>query len=381
MAANDTRSKFIKAGANGNRALVRVAQDYAEGLTRFREYLYAEWVERLKPLAEQSDASVRAALQAVPLDEFDMGSGHFVSALSGITLDHGIQQVLVKAAQRECATLEGALSLDLAIPDHSKVWTASASGHRLSAVMSADIVGYTALVEANERNTLAERNRRFDRIAQAVNAHGGRIFKTMGDGLMVEFRSAFDAVNAALEIQKAMAARNAEDGVLSMRLRIGINACDVQVEGDDLLGDGVNVASRVEKEAEPGGICITASVRDDVGNNLGVDFDDLGHYQLRNRVRPVHLFNVLLPSAKPSAAREGTRLYSSGHGLTFTVRALPSGAFPGIEYTEGTNGDWRVGFWGRLPDSERTLPPRALAYRLVDGEVRSEPIFIGQIPH
>jgi class 3 adenylate cyclase len=165
---------------------------------------------------------------------------------------------------------------------------------RLTVVFSADIVGYSGLMERDEAGTLErlKRNRKvvFD---PCVSAHGGRIVKLMGDGALVEFSSAVSAVACALEIQQAMA--QAEPGVPEsdrLRYRIGINLGDVIVEGDDIYGEGVNVAARLQAMAAPGGVTLSRNVSDQVTGKVAAEFEDLGQHTVKNIERPVHVFAV-----------------------------------------------------------------------------------------
>jgi adenylate cyclase len=165
---------------------------------------------------------------------------------------------------------------------------------RLAAILAADVVGYSRLMEQDETGTLAAlKERRKCILAPLVSAHDGRIVKLMGDGVLVEFASAVNAVACAVDLQKKMAAAN--DGVADNRrivLRIGINLGDVVVEGGDLYGDGVIIAVRLQAMAEPGGICLAGSVHEQVGNKLPLVFEDLGLCEMKNIAKPVRTFRV-----------------------------------------------------------------------------------------
>jgi class 3 adenylate cyclase len=154
---------------------------------------------------------------------------------------------------------------------------------RLAAILAADVVGYTRLMEADEAGTLAALKARHKDVLQPIVAsHRGRIVKLMGDGVLVEFGSAVDSVECASRLQEAMAAANASvPGELHIVLRIGINLGDVVVDGDDLYGDGVNVAARLEALAQPGGILVSGTIYDQVRNKAGVTFSDAGAQQLK----------------------------------------------------------------------------------------------------
>ena len=167
-------------------------------------------------------------------------------------------------------------------------------GRRLSAIVAADVAGYSRLMGLDETGT-ARILREHRVIADAVVAkHGGRIVKTTGDGLLIEFPSVVDAVECAVAVQTVMAERN--EGVPQdrrMLFRIGINLGDILIEGDDILGDGVNVAARLEGIAEPGGICISSSAYDQVRGKIDVAFTDLGEQSLKNIARPVRTYAVM----------------------------------------------------------------------------------------
>jgi len=160
---------------------------------------------------------------------------------------------------------------------------------RLAAIVSADVVGYSRLMGVDEVSTLsALRAHRSEVIDPKIAEHGGRIVKTMGDGLLLEFPSVVDAVASAIEVQEAMASRNA--GIAEEKrivCRVGVNLGDIIIEGEDILGDGVNIAARIEALAEPGGIAISGRVHDDVRDRLDVAFTDMGEQTLKNIARPV----------------------------------------------------------------------------------------------
>lgn len=175
---------------------------------------------------------------------------------------------------------------------------------RLTAILAADVVGYGRLMEANEERALAAlRHHRRDFFDPTVTKHGGRLFKVMGDGFLVEFSSVTSAVKCAVEIQRGMPGRNIgvpEDR--QIKFRIGINVGDLVVEGDDFLGDGVILATRLEGLAKPGGIACSASARSQIGNNLDLNFADQGEITVKNASQPVHVFFVELNEGSPDAA-------------------------------------------------------------------------------
>jgi TolB-like protein/class 3 adenylate cyclase len=167
---------------------------------------------------------------------------------------------------------------------------------KLAAILAADVVGYSRLMNEDEAATLARlKALRRELFEPNTKEHRGRIFKTMGDGALVEFRSAVDAVNCAVDIQRALAERK-EDVTENcrIRLRIGVSLGDVIVEGSDLYGRGVNVAARMESLAEPGGICISGNVHEHVRGAAGLVFDDLGNQEIKNIPEPVRAYRVHL---------------------------------------------------------------------------------------
>jgi TolB-like protein/class 3 adenylate cyclase len=183
-------------------------------------------------------------------------------------------------------------------------------GRRLAAIVAADVAGYSRLMGLDEVGTA--RTFRAHRVVSdaLVAKHGGRIVKTTGDGVLLEFPSVVDAVECAVAVQAVMAERN--EGVpvdRRMFFRIGINLGDILIEGDDILGDGVNVAARLEGIAEPGGICLSSSAYDQVRGKVPVDFTDLGEQTLKNIARPIRAYavgglsaNAHQPAPLPSSA-------------------------------------------------------------------------------
>jgi adenylate cyclase len=171
-----------------------------------------------------------------------------------------------------------------------------ASTRRLAAILAADVAGYSRLMGADEEGTLAELKAiRRELSDPKVKEHHGRIVKTTGDGLLIEFASVVDAVRCAVEVQRAMAERNA--AILSekrIELRMGINLGDIIRDGGDIYGDGVNIAARLEALAEPGGICVSRVVRDQVRDKLAFAFEDMGEQQVKNITRPVRVHRIRL---------------------------------------------------------------------------------------
>jgi TolB-like protein/class 3 adenylate cyclase len=170
---------------------------------------------------------------------------------------------------------------------------------RLAAILAADVAGYSRLMAANEIGTLdALKACRREVVDPAIAAHNGRIVKTTGDGMLLEFASAVDAVTCAMSVQEKMAARGG-----SIAFRIGINVGDIIIDNDDIFGDGVNVAARVENECQPGGVYLSANAVEQVRNKTTFAFDDLGEKSLKNIDRPTRIYAVrLTTAASPSIA-------------------------------------------------------------------------------
>jgi TolB-like protein len=181
---------------------------------------------------------------------------------------------------------------------------------RLTAVLAADVAGYSRLMGADEEGTLTQlKAHRQALVDPKITEHRGRIVKTTGDGMLVEFASVVDAVRCAVEVQREMVGRNS--GVAEekrIEFRVGINVGDIIIDGGDIFGDGVNVAARLEGLAEPGGICVSGRVQEDARGKLDVAFEDAGEQQLKNIAWPVRVYRVrpgnatTEPSTRPALA-------------------------------------------------------------------------------
>jgi adenylate cyclase len=179
---------------------------------------------------------------------------------------------------------------------------------RLAAILCADVVGYSRLMGADEEGTLAVlKGHRRELIDPLIDQHRGRIFKTTGDGMLIEFASVVDAVRCAVVMQQGMEDRSANLAESErIRFRIGINLGDVMVDEGDMFGDGVNVAARIEALAAPGEICVSASVREQVGEKLPIRFADLGEHGVKNIARPVRVYRVEKGGAPPIGLEDDT---------------------------------------------------------------------------
>jgi adenylate cyclase len=177
---------------------------------------------------------------------------------------------------------------------------------RLAAILAADVAGYSRLMGADEEGTLERlKALRRELVDPKIAEYRGRVVKTTGDGMLVEFASVVDAVRCAVEVQQAMPERDVGAGSDNhIEFRIGINVGDIVVEDGDIFGDGVNVAARLEALAEPGGICVAARVQEDTAGKLDLAFEDVGEQQLKNIARPVRAYRVVtaLQPATPQAS-------------------------------------------------------------------------------
>ena len=179
---------------------------------------------------------------------------------------------------------------------------------RLAAILAADVAGYSRLMGADEEGTLGRlKALRRELLDPTIAEHRGRIVKTTGDGLLVEFSSVIDALRCGFEIQRGMAEWNAgtpEDG--RIEFRIGVHQGDIVAEDGDIFGDGVNIAARLEAMAEPGGICVSARVQEDAAGKLEIAFEDIGEQQLKNIARPLRVYRVR--SGNPASERRQAAL-------------------------------------------------------------------------
>ena len=194
---------------------------------------------------------------------------------------------------------------------------------RLAAIMAADVVGYSLLMGADEVGTLNKlKAHRRELINPAIAGYHGRIVKTTGDGLLVEFASVVDAVACAVAIQRGMLSRNAEEPEdKRVVFRIGINVGDIIIEGEDIFGDGVNIAARLETLCEPGGLCISRTAHDQIRNKLLLPFADLGEQTVKNIAQPVGVFGL---AAKDIAALHEEELPQAAKTTKPTAEIAPS---------------------------------------------------------
>jgi len=228
---------------------------------------------------------------------------------------------------------------------------------RLAAILVADMAGYSRLMEADEEGVLTrQKTHRRELIDPQIAANRGHIVKTTGDGMLVEFASAHDAVRSALGIQKAMADREADTQEQTrIRYRVGINIGDVVFDGEDIFGDGVNVAARLEGLAEPGGICISGIVHETVMDRLGESFRDMGSQRVKNISRPVRVWQWA-PDARPerkapdAALHQKVRYCTSADGTHLAYSTIGRGP-PVLKAPNWINHieyEWQSPVWGQF---------------------------------
>ena len=196
---------------------------------------------------------------------------------------------------------------------------------RLAAILAADVAGYSRLIGADEEGTLARlRSHRAAAIDPKIAEHKGRIVKTTGDGLLVEFASVIDALRCATELQTAMGEKNATAPPDNrIEFRIGIHQGDIVVEDDDIFGDGVNIAARLESLAEPGGICVSARVQEDAAGKLDLVFEDVGEQELKNIARPIRVFRVGAKRAAPPGELPASPISQPAVAPRLSIVVLP----------------------------------------------------------
>jgi adenylate cyclase len=199
---------------------------------------------------------------------------------------------------------------------------------RLAAIPASDIAGYSRLMGDDEEGTLARlMTHRRELVDPKVNEHRGRIVKTTGDGMLVEFASGVDAVRCAIDVQRGMAERNAGIPLEKrIELRVGINLGDVMVQGDDIFGDGVNVAARLEALAEPGGIAVSRVVRDQIRGKLPYQFEDRGEHSVKNIARPVRVYTLgceAIPMPPAPAATFAASSWQTAGAPRLSIVVLP----------------------------------------------------------
>jgi class 3 adenylate cyclase len=217
---------------------------------------------------------------------------------------------------------------------------------KLVAVLAADIADYSRLTARDEQGTVERLRQLFSVVEDLVSRRGGRVVSTAGDGFLAEFPSAMESVFAAIEIQQAASAFNANaDAEFAMQFRIGISIGDVIQTGEDIHGDSVNVAARLQQIAEPGSIYVTRALRDHLRDKTAIEFDDLGERDLKNLPRPVRIFRVSLDE----------------------LPNIPSPSAPKEEVAEEEASKTELAFWQSIAESETSGDYKAYLDKYPDG--------------
>ncbi len=264
---------------------------------------------------------------------------------------------------------------------------------RLAAILVADVVGYSRLVGVDEEGTLARlKVLREELIDPCVARHQGRVVKTMGDGILVEYPSVVDAVRSAVEVQQAVAAREAdmpEDRRIAFR--VGVNMGDIVVDGDDILGDGVNIAARLESLAEAGGICIASNVREQLFGKVAIDFEDIGEQVVKNISRPIRAYRIrpLIQATFAAAAVADVSVPVPGFGGRPAIAVLPFDNLSGDPeqeyFADGIAEDilTRLAMWRWLPviarNSSFTYKGRAVDVKQAGNELGARYVLEGSV--
>jgi adenylate cyclase len=262
---------------------------------------------------------------------------------------------------------------------------------KLAAILAADVAGYSRLMGANEEGTHASFMAHLrELIEPKIREHRGRVVKTMGDGFLATFESVLGAVRCAVEVQRGMAERNAAvPEPVRLVFRLGIHAGDMMIDGDDIYGDGVNIAARLETMSEPGGICVSARVQEDASGRLDLGFEDLGERQLKNIARAVRLYRVIFdrPEAPAGSAAAGTQLPNLGARPTFAVLPFDNmSGDPEQEYfADGISEDLitALATWCRFPviarNSSFVYKGRSLDIKQVGQELGARYVLEGSV--
>jgi TolB-like protein/class 3 adenylate cyclase len=251
--------------------------------------------------------------------------------------DPHVIETIPKVGYRLIAPVENA-SAENAEPEQRLV-------RKLAAVLYADVAEYSRLTEADEESTHRTLNAHLDAMSNAIEHHNGRVVHYAGDAVLAEFRTVVEALGCAVAVQRELAAKNRDvpaDQVV--QFRIGINLGDVIVDRDDLYGDGVNVAARLESLADPGGICISESVHSAAGNKLAIGYEPLGEQYVKNIARPVRSYRVLLDAST-------TEYRTAPSGLVFNRHLLTGGVIALVILIGATF------LWLQLSSSERETVP------------------------
>ena len=282
---------------SNSRSLFQFVELWQSVVDDYRHDLQALWTDRVNRLIPRLDEAQRSACVEATLASFDDGckniqtrleqalqlvSKRFISAHSTINAWQQLQPYFETRRQGLRSDLELRL-LEHELPANARNEAGeTASGHRLAAVLFGDIVGSSARMGADEAGMVADRAALLEIVQASTKRHRGRLVKTTGDGFMLEFTSAVDGVSAGMDIQRHT----------RLPLRIGLNVCDVVIAGDDILGDGVNIAKRLEERASEGHICLPEFVAGDLANTFKFETRDLGEETFKNIGRAIRIVEI-----------------------------------------------------------------------------------------
>jgi class 3 adenylate cyclase len=229
---------------------------------------------------------------------------------------------------------------------------------KLVAILAADVEGYSRMMEVDEEGTLATLSAHRSITDELIAQHGGRIFNTAGDSVLAEFASVFSAVDCAVDIQRDLAdANHPLEEAKRLHFRIGINVGDVMVKDGDIFGDGVNIAARLEGLAEPGGICISRGVRDQIRHKLPHTFEDLGEQAVKNIAQPVRCFRILPGAGKPKPPPAPDPIQLQAESPKAVAAVAPAPDPKAVELV----------FWDSIKDSLRSADYEAYLGQYPDG--------------
>jgi class 3 adenylate cyclase len=307
LAARDTQSLFIKNNSVGSRMYLEYAKHHENGLVALREFIGTNAEARLRPFTEHASPDALAALRDAVVQTFDEAAARFETSLRGYIVSSpanaalrrdvppGVLDILDQAKQGERRALLAELALSISRPERS----AAPSRRRLTAVLFIDVVGSTRLMAANSDETARALSELQEQCRETAGRNGGRYIKSTGDGSLTEYSSAHGAMQAAIEIFAAARQIRHPASQMGIELRAGLTTGDVHEQDEDILGNAVNLAARLQDEASTGAMCVPRHLRDELETAFGLPFQSLGPRTLRNIPHEVEAFQVDLVDPGP----------------------------------------------------------------------------------